>query len=819
MKNTTRGATLIAVIAVIAVIVTSCGSTETTIEYRSDTIVQTETIIETEYRTDTIVQTETLSPAGDPWIKVTGQYSLAVGEEIILTMKTHGGEDSGYGFTSSDEEIAAVSADGWVTGVAPGEAQITVSGDDTGAEAIHGVVVHAEGVKTPFLELWMSSGHGDVGAEAFQYWAEDDPPVIPAACAKCHSTTGFLDFLGEDGTDFGAVDVDAPGGEGVACSACHNATANNLDSVVFPSGLSATGLGAEARCLQCHQGRESTVSVDAAIEAAGVGEDEVTDQLSFKNVHYFAAGATLFGAQAQGGYQYTDVEVGTDPVMRYYTKRFPHEQGMTACQDCHSPHATTVRTERCVQCHDGDFEDFRQPGSLADYDGDGDRTEGIYAEVEGLLDVLYPAIQAYAASTVGMSQIVYDAHVYPYFFVDTDGDGVVDADEASYGNKYTTWTPRLLRATYNFQFAQKDPGAFAHNANYVVQLLYDSIKDLGGDVSALSRNDHNHFDGDAEAFRHWDGPDDGNGFVSDSCNRCHTAEGARFFFENGAATTAALPASDGLTCNVCHTGTDYAGDAPRRFVAQIEFPSGFVAQNDPEDPDDSFLCMNCHQGRQSKTSLEEAIATGAIGFKNVHYLPAGALIYGAEAMVGFEYDGKEYAGRWTHYGGASAACTACHTVTGAAHSFAPELTADCMGCHAEATIGELHTIRKGRDTDYDGDGDTAEPLADEIDALASALYAALQGSASEGGESLVYSPETYPYFFVDTDGDGVLDPSEATYPNKYADWTGPLMIAAHHYQIAKKEHGAWAHNTDYMAQLLIDSIEDLSGDASMYNRP
>ena len=39
---------------------------------------------------------------------------------------------------------------------------------------------------------------------------------------------------------------------------------------------------------------------------------------------------------------------------------------------------------------------------------------------------------------------------------------------------------------------------------------------------------------------------------------------------------------------------------------------------------------------------------------------------------------------------------------------------------------------------------------------------------------------------------------------------GPLIL---------KEHGAWAHNTDYRAQLLIDSIEALGTDVSGYNRP
>ena len=39
-------------------------------------------------------------------------------------------------------------------------------------------------------------------------------------------------------------------------------------------------------------------------------------------------------------------------------------------------------------------------------------------------ETLYAAMQAYAANTAaGVDPIVYDAHAYPYFFNDTDGDG------------------------------------------------------------------------------------------------------------------------------------------------------------------------------------------------------------------------------------------------------------------------------------------------------------------------------------------------------------------------------------------------------------
>ncbi len=128
-------------------------------------------------------------------------------------------------------------------------------------------------VEVPFLDKWSSSAHADSAAVAFNHWNEDDPAEIPTTCAKCHSTPGYQDFLGIDGTAAGAVDNAAPIGTVITCVACHNDATRAMTSVSMPSGLEITGLGPEARCMQCHQGRESTVSVNAALDKVGVGDD------------------------------------------------------------------------------------------------------------------------------------------------------------------------------------------------------------------------------------------------------------------------------------------------------------------------------------------------------------------------------------------------------------------------------------------------------------------------------------------------------------------------------------------------------------------
>jgi hypothetical protein len=102
-----------------------------------------------------------------------------------------------------------------------------------------------------------------------------------------------------------------------------------------------------------------------------------------------------------------------------------------------------------------------------------------------MAEKLLVALQEYTVAN-NLPGIVYDPLAYPYFFEDADGDGVADAGDEG-GVSYSQWTPTLLKAAYNFQYYQKDPGAFAHNSVYVGQILYDSIKAVGGDTTGMTR--------------------------------------------------------------------------------------------------------------------------------------------------------------------------------------------------------------------------------------------------------------------------------------------------------------------------------------------
>ena len=200
--------------------------------------------------------------------------------------------------------------------------------------------------------------------------------------------------------------------------------------------------------------------------------------ITFQNVHYFAAGATLFGTDAKGIYEYDG---------KTYVGRNMHVDGFQTCTDCHDKHSLEVKATACSGCHKeaaGSVEKIRM--TKDDYDGSKDATEPMSKVVETFKTRLYAGIQKYAKDKAGAG-IVYDAATNPYFFLDKDNDGKADVDDKGAKVSYNTFTPRLLKAAYNYQYSVKDPGAFAHNPKYVLQALYDSIQDIGGDVTGLTR--------------------------------------------------------------------------------------------------------------------------------------------------------------------------------------------------------------------------------------------------------------------------------------------------------------------------------------------
>ncbi|UCG24900.1 MAG: polyheme membrane-associated cytochrome C [Chloroflexota bacterium] len=322
----------------------------------------------------------------------------------------------------------------------------------------------AEASEEDIEAQWASSAHADAEARAFTRWDDADPPEIPTNCAKCHSTPGYLDFHGANDSPVGEVSQPASIGTTVECDVCHSELTADKTEAVMPSGQLLEELGPNANCMECHQGRASGIGVGEALADIETGDDVVNTEISAPSIHNSPAGPLQYGVEAHGGFEYPGKE---------YAGRYDHTGGFDSCIACHDAHTLTIDARRCHVCHIKavDFASLRNiRTSNIDFDGDGDNTEGIFREILTIEERLLEQIELYVNVTEGVEPIVIDGR-----FTNEDGEA------------YTTWTPRLLRAAYNYQFSALSGGSYVHNPRYTLQLLYDSYEDLGGVMRGMTR--------------------------------------------------------------------------------------------------------------------------------------------------------------------------------------------------------------------------------------------------------------------------------------------------------------------------------------------
>ena len=317
-----------------------------------------------------------------------------------------------------------------------------------------------------YISAWARSAHSDASSISFSYW--NKAGEIPPVCAVCHSGAGFRSFHGLDGSAPGLPAGPVATGGVVDCDTCHNPGLSAIKEVAMPSGLMHPVTTGEAACMTCHQGRAAGVTVTRAVE--GKPDDKPDPALSFINPHYATAAATLLGGYGGMGYQYP----GKD-----YSGRFLHAKPVATCASCHEPHSLKVAEENCLTCHaTGVAAQIRL--SRVSFDGSGDRKKGIREDISANSARLMKMLQDYAAAVAG-APLVYDGNRHPYFFADANGDGVADEADGK-PVPYASWTPRLLKAAYNWKFVNSDKGIHVHNPHYALELLHDSMEDLAGSL-------------------------------------------------------------------------------------------------------------------------------------------------------------------------------------------------------------------------------------------------------------------------------------------------------------------------------------------------
>jgi hypothetical protein len=305
-----------------------------------------------------------------------------------------------------------------------------------------------QGAHHPTGAEWAESGHARIEEEA----------ALRASCAKCHNGLVSGEYL-NDPEHFTNPASNPTEAAPITCAACHDPHGNenpaslrnaSVTDRALPGGTLVEAAGAGRLCMSCHNGRRAGTTIDGHVQN---GNDHF-------GPHHSVQGDMLAAVNA-----YPKVNEG----FAWSTSR--HILVQDACVTCHThpvPYDETTETaytghtfeptvEACAPCH-GTLASFRDVQAKYDYDGDGNSTEGVQGEVEGLLALTQAAIV--------------DASETP------EKRAILEASfEDSLGSPRVT-TVAQRAAGYNWAYVSYDGSKGVHNATYSIQLLQQSILSL-----------------------------------------------------------------------------------------------------------------------------------------------------------------------------------------------------------------------------------------------------------------------------------------------------------------------------------------------------
>lgn len=304
---------------------------------------------------------------------------------------------------------------------------------------------------------WMHAGHADESADPFTHY--DWALPSRAACRKCHSGNGYIDFAAgkPDAQQNGAFRV-------LDCAVCHGVHGalpgedllRIYDDITLPGDVTFHDQGSNATCMTCHNGR--AVPADA-----GLTPHYALGGVMFEGINAVDFGATIQnsahtsvamcvschmapgpaagepGAGKIGGHSFAlRVHDPADPD--YGVENIDHACNSTACHGNTGPLDMINRT------------------AYGDYDGDG-MVEGVQDEVGDLMDLVFNRITAAGAVFLGG---------YPYWNL----NAVVD-DPPGY--------KKIVEdAIWNWEYVDNSGDFGIHNTGYAVGILQVTYEQLAG---------------------------------------------------------------------------------------------------------------------------------------------------------------------------------------------------------------------------------------------------------------------------------------------------------------------------------------------------
>lgn len=357
-----------------------------------------------------------------------------------------------------------------------------VSGEDGKKQC---VVCHNPHDNSSLLQVnrdWAKSGHADTEALPFvKYRFKEVAFGALNECRRCHTSTGFVYYVGNNNTIMPTADFkNSKRNDVIGCKTCHvdyswkrralgAVTATYVGGVAgsTPDVVAYPDAGESNICLNCHVGRESGNAIKGLPSTVNFANK------GFENSHYLTAGGTLF---AESGYEFAGRDYTSAKTVAHRNIGISAgRSGKGPCVDCHMSNSgnhkfqpvakdengkvTSIVSTVCATCHTGAY------ALSADF------INGEKESFKAALDIL-------KAKLADRNFFFREKNTYFYKTADSLAatnyvTNWVSAGDAS-ANGRATGEPNM-GAAFNYNLLKHDPGAFAHNTKYTRQLIYDSI--------------------------------------------------------------------------------------------------------------------------------------------------------------------------------------------------------------------------------------------------------------------------------------------------------------------------------------------------------
>ncbi|MBI5740803.1 MAG: hypothetical protein HZA16_08780 [Nitrospirae bacterium] len=661
------------------------------------------------------------------------------------------------------------------------------------------VAASASCCSTNIFSIWKNGPHGNY--EGTDYAGSPSfADLTGSGCSTCHDELGDGMLLDEyylrTGISFlGTVDRPV-----VGCESCHGSGGNHFGIGAIPYAAPGADI-----CGNCHDDNThvSDTYVTDYLESGSIYTDYLASPHAGSiNSEIYAAGSTTDSMAAcskchtdEGAREYKDISGGYSTLLNYdydsdsdTVNETVADVNAVQCRTCHDAHdpsrllmaATTGQSAEyntCTNCHQVIEDSYHGKNNPGSWSG-------------GAVD----------SGSLDTEMIIYDSHFDDSTTADIEGYNIDPSNS------------RACRDCHN-----------QHNADKTINVEWANSSH-GGFILRTTQDSTTHkyevTEDEGPAFVHYDFKAENR----QACQRCHTATGFRNMADGPSAYDPVNNDFSYLTdnqremlyCWACHTSN--VGDlrSPGQFVrpdsTKYAYPSG---RSIPTNIAGSYICVNCHSGRQTGQYIKDLSSTPSSSFSNYnpHYLADGGILF---RTIGYEFSDLDYS-----------------NVTGFAHaSIGTGEGSDgdqgpCVGCHMltddDHTNHELEPVEK----DDDGDvinikvytkvcsrcHDSESTLISTLNTRDTQYNAALDALQTQlANDGIYYCGDYHPYFWKNSAS--CTDSAKRTSSYQYMTWANlDTLGAAFNFNLLKHIPVAYAHNREYVRRLLYDSIDFLDDDA------